>query len=335
MPQMEYTDEVIAQIREGKSPNELEQEQTGKSSEESDDKTIETPKPSKYDATARKDGWVSEKEWVEQGKDPDDWVGAAEFVRRGELMNRIKGQSKALKASEKRQKELEERVRVIAEHNAKISQVAYEKAKKELKRARREAIDERDHETVEDIDEKLDELEENAKAAESTKPAKEESSQNEAPPAIVQEWLENPDNAWYNEDLVLQAAADRLAEQYGRMHFDPALDPEDQPWEEMFEAVEAQLRKRFPNEFKTIDQVEEEDEDEDEIVEEKPRKPVSRKTRVAEPGQRSNRKASNKNKLTLNDLNADERKAHDEFVHKQQLMTSEQYLEQLEAVRDL
>jgi hypothetical protein len=334
MPEMEYTPEVVAQIREGKSPMEINREQ--EASLDIEPKRVSADKTSTYSKQARKDGWVPQEDWIEQGKDPDDWVDAPEFVRRGELMDRIKGQSKALKTESKRIKELEEQVKLLAEHNRKIAQVEYEKAKKALRSQKIEALEEQDHEAVLEIDDKLSELEEAAKEsqanAETDAAAQVAEATEAAPmPKPVADWLEQ--NSWYKEDPILMGAADVYAKQYAEQHFDPALEPADQPWEDMFEFVNKKVRDKFPAEFQTDDE-----EEEDDIVDEKPKRtPVSKRKagQVAEPGRGTSRKARGRNSLSLNDLSADERKAHDEFVHRQGIMTSEEYLDQLAEIREL
>lgn len=332
MPQMEYNDEVIKQIREGKAPMEMEQEQNTPPKE---DKRVESAKPSKYEKQARKDGWVPVDAWIEQGKSEDDWVDAPEFVRRGELMNRIKSQSKALKAAEKQQAEFDARLKAVTEHNAKIAKIEYEKAVKALKKQKLEAIDERDHETVLEIDEQLDQLEEQAKAAEAQESKEEIQADPTMPPALA-DWLESDSSEWYRNDPILQAAADKLAEKYASQHFDRTGRIEDQAWDELLDDVEEQLRAKFPTAFPDY---EEESVEEEEEVDNASRKPAGRR-RVGQVSESSRapaktRQRGGKTKLSVNDLTPDERKAHDEFVLRQQVMTSEEYLGQLEAVRDL
>lgn len=336
--EMEYNDEVIAQIREGKSPMELDKEQQAPIDDR--DKGNRVVHAGKYEKQAGKDGWVPLEDWIEQGKSEEDWVDAPEFVRRGELMDRIKSQSKALKGTDKRIADLEARLKAVTEHNAKIAKAEFEKAKKMLRKQKLDALEDNDHEAVMDIDDKLLELEASAKAAEEKEAAAEETTEGaqivdpELPQAL-QDWLADDSSAWYRNDPILQAAADKLASQYASQHFDRTGDVNKQAWDELLEDVEDQLRKRFPGEFKTYDG----EESEEEEVEDTPRKPVSRKrvSQVAEPGRAPARgsKARGKSKISINDLTPDERKAHDEFVYRSKIMTSEEYLEQLEAVRDL
>lgn len=337
MAGMEYTDDVVAKIREGVDPN-----IAGKATAEQDDvkeqRDTKPNKPSKYEKQARAEGWVSKEEWEEQGKDPDQWVSSREFVRRGELMERIKGQTKALKNSDKRMQELEEAIKLLGEHNKKYAAAAYEKAKKDLQRQKLEAIDERDHETVIEIDEKIEELTKEAEQASETEiissNAEEDNTSNEPEvPSAVVAWVE--DNPWYAEDDIMQAAADKLASKYIEQNFDKTADPESHDWDSLFKYVESKMATRFPNQFNEDGSGEEEEEDMEEVTEET-RKPMRRNNRqVAEPSQGARKRSGSKTKLKVSDLSSDEKKAHDEFVHRSKIMTSEEYLEQLEAVKSV
>ena len=74
-------------------------------------------------------GWVPKDEY--EG-DPDRWVDAGEFVRRGELFRKIESQSKELKDVRKALAEL-------AKHNSKIREVEYARAIEGLKAQKKEA----------------------------------------------------------------------------------------------------------------------------------------------------------------------------------------------------
>jgi len=91
-------------------------------------------------------GWVPKEEY--EG-DPEKWVDAGEFVRRGELFRKIESQSKELKDVRKALAEL-------AKHNSKIREIEYQRALDALKQEKKLALNEGDADRVVDIDEKID-----------------------------------------------------------------------------------------------------------------------------------------------------------------------------------
>ncbi len=48
----------------------------------------EEPQVSPDQETAQRNGHVSRDQWIEQGKDPDDWVSAKKFNERGEMIDK-------------------------------------------------------------------------------------------------------------------------------------------------------------------------------------------------------------------------------------------------------
>jgi hypothetical protein len=91
-------------------------------------------------------GWVPKDEF---DGDPERWVDAGEFVRRGELFRKIESQSKELKDVKKALNEL-------AKHNSKIREVEYARAVEALKAQKKEALAEGDADRVVEIDDKID-----------------------------------------------------------------------------------------------------------------------------------------------------------------------------------
>ena len=117
--------------------------------------------------------------------------------------------------------------------------------------------------------------------------------------------------------------------------------PMEQDWDSLLEDVESKLRKRFPGDFKAFDGDDDDYEEEEEEMDETPkaRTPMSKQRRrtqqVAEPGKSGGRARGGKRKLSLSDLPAEAQKTHNEFVTRQGIMTTEEFLEQYEAVQDL
>ena len=110
-------------------------------------------------------GWVPKEEWVEQGKNAEEWVDHREFNLRGELMGRISAQTKELKQLRSQTSQYEERVdqlgnalRALGEQNKKLALKRIAEERGELRRIRAEAEAEKDFDTIASIDEDLETL---------------------------------------------------------------------------------------------------------------------------------------------------------------------------------
>jgi len=75
-------------------------------------------------------GWVPKEEFAGE---EDEFIDAAEFVRRGELFRKIESQSKEMK-------ELRKALNGLAGHNAKIREVEYKRAVDDLKAQKKTAL---------------------------------------------------------------------------------------------------------------------------------------------------------------------------------------------------
>src|ERR1700758_5180010 len=77
-------------------------------------------------------GWVPKEEF---SGDPEKFVDAGEFLRRGELFRKIESQSKEMKDMRKALQEL-------AKHNSQIRDVEYKRALETLKAEKKAALNE-------------------------------------------------------------------------------------------------------------------------------------------------------------------------------------------------
>lgn len=145
-------------------------------------------------------GWRPQEEW--EGED-NEWIDARTFNMRGELMDRIKSQTSQLRGQDRKIQKLETTMERLAEHNRKMDEVAYNKALKELKGLKRDALDMADHDQVVEIDEQINEL----KSLQKTEEVQVDDSNNINPE--VAEWVSQ--NEWYSKDVTLRGAADALA----------------------------------------------------------------------------------------------------------------------------
>lgn len=191
---------------------------------------------------AMAEGWRPEEEY--NGKAP--WVDAETFVKRGREINpilkknndRLLAEIKALKAEVDSSKMS---VKKLEEHNANIETKAYERALKDLKTQRREAMKQGELDAAMDIEAAIENMEEN-------KPqpvAVEEALQN-APKIdpVFTEWATR-NKSWYNDqnpDMLdyANAVGLRLRRQDAdnKMVGEPFLD-------EILKAV----KKQFPEKF--------------------------------------------------------------------------------------
>ena len=132
---------------------------------EDDDATAEI---SPGQQKAMDDGWVDEAQWVASGRDADDWVDWKTFNRNGEMMGRIVSLGKKLTHVEQENARLSLQVRDQHEITRRMSEKAYERAKKELKAQYRSAMREGDFDSADQLEEQLDDLEETKKKADAT-----------------------------------------------------------------------------------------------------------------------------------------------------------------------
>ena len=113
--------------------------------------------PTAAEEKAMAGGWRPEHEW--EG-DPEDWVSAREFNFRGELMSRITSQGRQIGALEGKLGEAQKLIAASDRVTQRLIKDAVDKTKRDLKAARRAAVEEGDAAKVDDIDEELDTLKE-------------------------------------------------------------------------------------------------------------------------------------------------------------------------------
>jgi len=188
---------------------------------------------------ARVGGWVPLNEWK---GDPDDWVDAKQFNVRGELMDRIKEQGRALRSSSKEIDNLKRALQELGEINGKIAEVQYKKALRDLQGQKAEAITVGDSARVAELEESIDELKE-------ANPAKKKQdndtpTQPQADPEqqkIFAAWVDR--NKWYQTNPAMNGSANALGVLYSNNN-------PDAPLSEVLNYVEEQIKEEFPHKFK-------------------------------------------------------------------------------------
>ena len=168
---------------------------------------------------ARSQGWKPKEEFVANGGEEHRWVDAGEFNRRKEFFD-------ALHKVNRENRALREQVTSLAEHNAKVEQAAYERAKADLLSQRKEAAKAGDVETVVTISEELERMAPPAPPVPTVDPLKEFANA----------------NPWYMEDEDLQNYANGVGAKLERSN-------PDMPINELLEKVAERTKAAFPQKF--------------------------------------------------------------------------------------
>lgn len=174
-------------------------------------------------------GWIPKEEF---DGDTSEFIDAPEFVRRGELFNKIERQSKELKA-------VRQALDAFRVHHSKVKEMEYERALKTLKEAKREATINGEHERALALEDKIDEVraEKDTITREAQQTAVQETS-NEYTPQF-RSWVDR--NEWYENNRVMRKLADQLGAEYHQEGHSPT---------EVLELVEREIRKEFAHKFK-------------------------------------------------------------------------------------
>lgn len=191
--------------------------------EQVEQKTPETPELSPVEQKALEQGWKPKDQF---DGDPTEFIDAPEFVRRGELFEKIERQSKEVR-------QLKEALEAFKVHHTKVKEAEYNRALKAVDAARKKAFDEGDGEKFFALEEQMKSIKEEAaivkEAAEAPTPS--------TPPAL-ESWMKQ--NSWYQSDRAMTAFADSLAiELHGKGYtLDQAL-----------REIDAEVRKEFSSKF--------------------------------------------------------------------------------------
>jgi hypothetical protein len=135
----------------GLEPEDVKSEPDDKPEADSEPEPQQEAAPDPEESKARQHGWTSKSEWIEQGKNPDDWVNAKHFNDKGELIR----QSRELKNLEKTFTERVQNVQKLAQMQAQIQLQNLQQENEKLKFERRQAINYGDVDAVEKLDSQL------------------------------------------------------------------------------------------------------------------------------------------------------------------------------------
>jgi len=185
---------------------------------------------SRQEELASNHGWVPLEEWEEQGKDPEDWVDAKVFNMRGEFFDKISRQNREVN-------ELRKTLQDLKNHQQQLLKAEREKVLKDLREAKKDAINRGDGDEVIELEDRIDVL----KSTPLPEPDQEDMQrlQQEAQQKLDQ-WVS--ENRWYAEDPDLRTYADFV----GKQLMEDGVDPET-IWTEVPKRVKAAFADKFSN----------------------------------------------------------------------------------------
>lgn len=188
---------------------------------------VDAPVLSDVEQRAMELGWVPKDEY---NGDPQRWKSAEVFLALDEPIKRIESQSKELKAVRKA-------LEAMQEHYSKVRETEYNRAIKDLKDARKQALVDGDIDKFEALEDQIDTFKEQAKEIKQTAQI-----QIEPEPVVnpeFQSWVNK--NPWYESYKHMAAFADDVGMK---------LHAQGISRSEILKRVEEEVRKEFPNKFR-------------------------------------------------------------------------------------
>lgn len=234
-------------------------------------------------------GWVPKEKF--RGNE-DDWIDAEVFVKRGKEINPILRKNNELLLNKLNAKDAEiadikAAVEEFKKFHEETEERAYKRALSDLKAAKKQALEEGDHEAVIEIDDEISDLKESKKTTPFTEPVK----YSPVTDPVYIAW--ETENRWVVEDPSLARAAEQAAELM-------RIRGETSTGRIFLDKVGEKIKEAFPEKFGN---------------------PNREKASMTE----GSRPATKSGKKTYADLPAEAKQACDRFV-KQGLMTKDQYI---------
>lgn len=171
-------------------------------------------------------GWIPKDDF---DGDPSEFIDAPEFVRRGELFDKIEAQNKTVKR-------LEKALVAFKEHHTKVKEAEYNRALKALQDERRRLLVEGEHDRAFAIEDKIEEVK--LEKEQIVREAQSEPITDESYTAEFQSWVGR--NDWYESNRVMRKAADALGLDYHQQGYSPA---------DVLRMVERDIKKEFADKF--------------------------------------------------------------------------------------
>lgn len=187
------------------------------------------PQYNETEQKAMAQGWKP-KEELEEGK---EFISAGEFLRRGELFDKIRGLKNEID-------HLKTDLNVVVQHHTQVKETEFKRALEYLKSEKKTALNEGDHDRVIEIDDQIAEVREAQKLSVTTQTN--DNPQIKAMQETFVDWVDN--NGWYNQDEELHDYADSVGLRLRRTH------PE-WSYETVLAEVAKKTKERFPENFGT------------------------------------------------------------------------------------
>lgn len=181
--------------------------------------------PSAIEQTALEQGWRPKAEFT---GDPDTFIDAAEFVRRGELFSKIEHQSKELK-------QVRQALEALKDHHSKVKETEYKRALQSLEAARKQALADGEHDRFFALEEKIEEVK--TEKAEFDAELKQVPVEPNQPPQEFVSWVNQ--NKWYETDKAMRAYADKLGSELASSY----------PPNQVLQMVAVEVKKEFAHKF--------------------------------------------------------------------------------------
>ena len=171
-------------------------------------------------------GWVPKEEYH---GDPEKWVDAGEFLRRGELFKKIESQGRELK-------EVRRALDGLKTLHASVREVEYQRALETLKAQKKEALESGDADAVIAADERIDLVKEQQRMLAMEQTTATQPSGEQHP--IFVEWKNR--NSWYESSRPMKAFADARGAELAAEGISPP---------EVLKIIEKEIRQEFPQKF--------------------------------------------------------------------------------------
>ena len=183
---------------------------------------------------ARAQNWVSKDEWIESGRDENEWRPAKEFVDRGELYKSLHGTKRELRQAQAA-------LTTLQRHHQYVFEKAHKQALQDLKKERRAALADEDLNRVEEIEEELDNLDKEHKTElVQLQSVKQQIENTNIVNPEFQVWVNK--NTWYVQDDDLRDHADAVGLVY--MNRNPGTTAQN-----VLQHIDNEMKKKFPEKF--------------------------------------------------------------------------------------
>lgn len=189
---------------------------------------------------ASKKGWKPQDEY--EG-DPAKWVSADEFLRREPLFDKINSLKTEAYQTRQEVSELRKTLTQLSEHHKRVRETEFNRALKQLQTARRDAMEDRDHDAVIELEERIDEVKDEKREFEQQL-KQEQRTQTAAPTPEFVEWVK--ENGWYMQEAEMHDDADGIALSFiqRKQKSGQTINPA-----EVYEHVSQRIKKLYPEKF--------------------------------------------------------------------------------------